>query len=285
MARPLRLEFPGAVYHITTRGNGRQEIFADAADREKFLAVLAATVGRYNWRCHAYCLMGNHYHLLLETPDPNLSLGMRMLNGVYTQYVNRRHQRVGHLFQGRYKAVLVEKDVHLLELCRYIVRNPVAAGLVKGPEQWPWSSYRATAFGRQSPGFLETAWVLGQFSGTQARARAAYRNFVAEGRKAQSPWQRLRGQVFFGSEAFVEAVGGLLAEKERFPEIPRQQRYPARPPLATILAGYADKAERNGRIAQAHVAHGYTLKEIADRLGLHYTTVSKALARQGDPEN
>ena len=130
MARPLRLEYPGAVYHLTSRGNARQDIFAGDADREKFLSILAATVGRYKWLCHAYCLMDNHYHLLLETPDPNLSLGMRMLNGVYTQTFNRDHQRVGHVFQGRYKAVLVEKDAHLVELCRYIVLNPVAAGMV-----------------------------------------------------------------------------------------------------------------------------------------------------------
>ena len=281
MARPLRLEFPGAVYHVTARGNARQDIFADDADRVKFLAVLAATVSRYNWRCHAYCLMGNHYHLLLETPDPNLSLGMRMLNGVYTQFFNRRHDRVGHVFQGRYKAVLVEKDAHLLELCRYIVLNPVAAGMVKQPEQWPWSSYRGTLAEGERPEFLITDWILGQFAGGKAQARAAYRKFVAAGRKAQSPWPRVRGQVFFGSESFVEEMGELLTERHRFPEIPRAQRYPSRPPLAELPTAYATKAERDARIVQAHVAHGYTLKEIADHLGLHYTTVSKALARAG----
>ncbi|MBU4337805.1 MAG: transposase [Actinobacteria bacterium] len=278
MARPLRLEFSGAVYHVTARGNARQDIFADDADRQKFLSVLTATINRYNWQCHAYCLMGNHYHLLLETPDPNLSLGMRMLNGIYTQFFNRRHNRVGHVFQGRYKAVLVEKDTHLLELCRYIVLNPVAAGMVKQPEQWPWSSYRSTVAEGERPEFLVTDWVLGQFAGRREQARAAYRKFVAAGHKAQSPWQRLQGQVFFGSETFVEKMGEMLTEKQQFPEIPRQQRYPSRPSLATLLTDFSDKAERNARIEQAHVTHGYTLKEIADHLGLHYTTVSKALA-------
>ena len=131
MARPLRLEYPGAIYHITSRGNARADIFLDDSDRELFLSILADTVDHYNWLCHAYCLMGNHYHLLIETPDPNLSLGMRHLNGVYTQTFNRSHKRVGHLFQGRYKAVLVEKGTHLLELCRYIVLNPVKANMTK----------------------------------------------------------------------------------------------------------------------------------------------------------
>ena len=124
MARPLRLEFPGAIYHLTSRGNARQKVFFTAGDRESFLNTLAGVVSRYHWICHAYCLMANHYHLLVETPKGNLSIGMRQLNGIYTQSFNRRHNRVGHLFQGRFKAIVVERDSHLLELCRYIVLNP-----------------------------------------------------------------------------------------------------------------------------------------------------------------
>jgi REP element-mobilizing transposase RayT len=139
MARPLRIEYPGAVYHITSRGNAYQDVFLDDADRERFLEVLKQTVDRFNWLCHAYCLMMNHYHLLIETVDPTLSRGMRQLNGVYTQAFNRRHERVGHLFQGRYKAILVEKETYLLELSRYIVLNPVRAKMVKKPEEWEWS--------------------------------------------------------------------------------------------------------------------------------------------------
>ena len=146
MARPLRIEYPGAVYHVTSRGNARESIFLEDTDRQIFLEVLEAVVGKYNWLCHAYCLMDNHYHILVETPDPNLSLGMRQLNGVYTQGFNRRHNRVGHVFQGRYKSILVEKNEHLLELCRYIVLNPVRAGLVSNPGKGDWSSYRSTAY-------------------------------------------------------------------------------------------------------------------------------------------
>jgi putative transposase len=131
MTRPLRVEFPGAVYHVTSRGDGREAIYVDDTDRDCFLAVVGQVLDRFAWRCHAYCLMGNHYHLLIETPEANLARGMRQLNGVYTQRFNRQHGRVGHVFQGRYKAIVVQKDKHLLELCRYVVLNPVRAGVVK----------------------------------------------------------------------------------------------------------------------------------------------------------
>ena len=133
MARPLRIEFSGALYHVTSRGDRREPIFEDNEDRVLFLGTLAEGVERFNWVCHAYCLMTNHYHLVVETPDGNLSKGMRHLNGVYTQASNRRHARVGHLFQGRFKAILVDKDSHLLELARYVVLNPVRAGMVTKP--------------------------------------------------------------------------------------------------------------------------------------------------------
>jgi len=131
MARPLRIEYPGAVYHVTSRGNEKKAVFKDEQDRENFLRTLQHVNKRYNWLCHAYCLMDNHYHLLIETPDGNLALGMRQLNGVYTQLFNNRRHRTGHLFQGRYKAILIQKDTHLLEVCRYVVLNPVRARMVE----------------------------------------------------------------------------------------------------------------------------------------------------------
>src|SRR4030043_1793691 len=144
MSRPLRIQYAGAVYHITSRGNARKAIFKDDRDRKVFLNIVEEVKDRYHWLCHTYCLMNNHYHLLVETPDGNLSEGMRQLNGVYTQVFNRRHRRAGHLFQGRYKAILVQKDSHLLEVSRYVVLNPVRAGTVERPDQWKWSSYLAT---------------------------------------------------------------------------------------------------------------------------------------------
>lgn len=270
MARPLRLEFPGALYHLTSRGDGREDVFLTAADREAFLQVLAQVVDRFGWLCHAYCLMDNHYHLLVETPQANLSRGMRQLNGVYTQAFNRAHGRVGHVFQGRFKSILVEKEPHLLELARYVVLNPVRARSVRRGVDWPWGSYRATAGLEAAPSFLTVDWILGQFGRNRRKAQEAYRRFVAEGRET-SPWDALVGQVFLGSERFVRR---LQAKAGPLSEVPRRQRT-ARPPLATVFArGREEKA-----IVNAYRKHRYTLKEIGDHLGVHYATVSRRLRR------
>ena len=145
MARPLRIEYAGALYHLTSRGDRREDIYLDDIDRVIFLEVLAGVCERFCWVCHAYCLMSNHYHLLIETRESTLSQGMRQLNGVFTQRSNHRHHRVGHVFQGRYKAILVQKESYLLELARYVVLNPVRAGMVRSAKDWPWSNYRSTA--------------------------------------------------------------------------------------------------------------------------------------------
>jgi len=150
MARPLRIEYPGALYHVTSRGDRQEAIFDDDQDRRAFLKVLGDVVSRYRWRRHAYFLMGNHYHLMIETPEANLTKGMRQLNGVFTQCSNRRHKRSGHLFQGRYKAILVDRDSYFLELARYVVLNPVRAAMVKYPHLWVWSSYGAM-IGKATP--------------------------------------------------------------------------------------------------------------------------------------
>src|SRR5690606_32736289 len=181
MARPLRLEFAGALYHVTSRGDRREIIYETDNDRQAFLSVLANVCETYNWVCHAYCLMDNHYHLLIETPEANLSKGMRQLNGVYTQKFNRFHDRYGDVFQGRYKAILVEKEYYLLELARYIVLNPVRAGMVRSAKDWPWSSYRATTGQVQAPLFLTTEWVLAGFGRRKRNVIEKYKQFVSEG--------------------------------------------------------------------------------------------------------
>jgi len=181
MARPLRLEFPGALYHVTSRGDGREAIFLDDSDRADLLSTLGSVVGRFNWRLHAYCLMGNHYHLLVETPEPNLARGMRQLNGVYTQRFNRGHGRVGHVFQGRYKAILVDRDAYLLELARYIVHNPVRARIHRKPERYAWSSYRASVGIKPVPEWLTVEWILAQFAQTRRVAMRCYAEFVQAG--------------------------------------------------------------------------------------------------------
>jgi REP element-mobilizing transposase RayT len=159
MTRPLRIEFKGAVYHITSRGNARQAIFLDEKDFFVFLNLLCRVVKRYHFILHTYCLMNNHYHLLIETPYGNLSKGMRQLNGLYTQQFNQRHKRVGHLLQSRYQAILVDKDNYLLELYRYMVLNPVRAKIVKDPKDWRWSTYRSTT-GHKGIPCLTTDWIL-----------------------------------------------------------------------------------------------------------------------------
>ena len=281
MARPLRLEFPGAVYHVTSRGNARQAILLDKDDWQSFLGVLSSVVARFNWLCHAYCLMENHYHLMVETREGNLSWGMRQLNGVYTQVFNRRHTRVGHLFQGRYKAILVEKEAHLLELCRYVVLNPVRAGLVKRPGEWRGSSYRATAVEAKKPVFLEVDWILSQFGHRRVEAQKAYRRYVLEGLPRKSPWEGLKGQILLGTEDFLARLREPLRGKDLLREVPRAQRYVARPALAEI---FKEKKGRKGKgndeiIYRAHVDHGYRMGEIADHLGVHYTSISRAIRR------
>ncbi|MBN1141119.1 MAG: transposase [Deltaproteobacteria bacterium] len=275
MARPLRIEFPGAFYHVTSRGNGRMAIFEDSCDQVLFLAVLAETVKKFRWLCHAYCLMNNHYHLLIETPKGNLSQGMRQLNGVYTQRFNRRTGRVGHLLQGRFKAILVDADNYLLELCRYIVLNPVRCGAVADPADYPWSSYLATAGRVKPPPFLQTERLLSQFDEDPEAAREAYRAFVREGVKSPSPWEQLKGQCLLGDEAFVEKMRPALEEKKDLEEIPRQERLLFRPPLAELLPDGLPRTDRDRAIARAHREYGFSQQEIGRRLGLHYSTVSR----------
>ena len=178
MPRPPRVDAPGAIHHLTSRGVRRERIFVDDTDREHFLRLVARAVARCEWICHAYCLMTNHYHLLVETPRPTLSVGMQSLNSRYAEWFNFVHALEGHVFERRFRNVLVESDWHLLELARYVVLNPVRAGLCAHPSEWRWSSYRATAGLAPAPDFLTTSWLLGQFGRDDARARAGYRAFV-----------------------------------------------------------------------------------------------------------
>jgi REP element-mobilizing transposase RayT len=169
------------VYHITARGNRRQAIYVDDTDRAIWLSMTAACLGRYRWRCHGYCLLTNHFHLLVTTLAPTIGAGMDWLNGRYAQAFNRRHGYSGHLFEGRYGSVLVENDRHLLELSRYIALNPVRAGLCSDPADWPWSSYSAAAGLAAVPPFLESGWLIRMFADAPLRSQERFRTFVAEG--------------------------------------------------------------------------------------------------------
>ncbi|HXF66257.1 MAG TPA: transposase [Burkholderiales bacterium] len=242
MARPLRLEFAGALYHVTARGNARAAIFLDDADRELFLKFLGREVEQQRWRLHAYCLMPNHYHLLLETPEPNLARGMARLNAAYSAAFNRRHSRSGHLFQGRYKSILVEREPYFLELCRYVVLNPVRARMCKDPANYRWSSYSATAGRVPAPDWLDCEAVLSRFGESSTTRRARYRRFVMQGIGKPSPWQQLRGQVFLGGSRFLERMEGLARAKSPR-AVPRAQLRPARPSPSEVLAEVAQSYE------------------------------------------
>lgn len=276
MARPLRLEFSGAIYHLTSRGDRREAIYEDDTDRLQWLEVLSKACERYNWRVHAYCLMDNHYHVLLETADGNLSKGMRHLNGVYTQYFNRQHSRVGHVFQGRFKAILVEKETYLLELSRYIVLNPIRAHMIKNLDQWKWSSYLATSGQAQTPYWLETDWLLSQFGKRRKRARERYIDFVREGIGLPPIWVNLRKQIFLGGEEFVDQHQRKIAEKEDLDEIPALQKRALIKPISYYQDKYQDV---NIAIKEAYLTGGYTMKEIGGYFGKHYTTVSRIIKR------
>jgi len=272
MARPLRLEFAGALYHVTSRGDRQDDIYEEDVDRIAFLQLLGDVCETYNWVCHAYCLMSNHYHLVIETPEANLSKGMRQLNGVYTQSFNRTHNRVGHVFQGRYKAIHVEKDSYLLELARYVVLNPVRAGMVRSAKDWRWSSYRQTTGQVKAQKWLNTEWLLTRFGKTKSKSIDAYKRFVSEGKTQPSPWHQLRNQVYLGSEIFIETMNALIDGDKDLSEIPSSQRRA----LPKQLKEYEAMAKsRNEAICNAYKSGGYSLKEIGDYFGLHYATVSR----------
>jgi len=208
MARPLRIIYPGAFYHITSRGNERKEIFETDIDREKFLSYLESATRRYGAVIHVWCLMKNHYHLLLETPAGNLSEIMRHINGAYTTYFNIKRKRSGHLLQGRYKAILVEADVYAQELSRYIHLNPVRIGAVAKAADYRWSSYRDYISLREAPEWLQRNFILNYFGGASAEGEKKYRKYVEEaiGPDKGNPWEEVLHSTFLGREDFIKNV-------------------------------------------------------------------------------
>lgn len=267
MSRPLRLNVPGACFHVIARGNAREFVFVDDLDRRKFLELLAKVCERFGWIVYAYCLMGNHYHLVVETPIGNLSRGMAQLNGQYARSFNRRYLRCGHVFQARFRSILIEQDSRLLVVCRYAVLNPVRAWLCQQPEDWPWSSYRQTAGLDPAQPPLAPDLLLGRFASERKPAQALYRRFVADG-----TGDGLDEQVI------GERLGGKAFLRERIAaadEVPHVQVEPQPPSLEELFAGDDGTA-----IKTAYRRHAYTLKEIADHLGCHYSTISRKLRAQ-----
>ena len=263
MARPPRLQFPDAIYHVSARGNERAAIYRNDGDRRHFLELLGDAVRHEHWRVLTYCLMTNHYHLLVQTPVPNLARGMRQLNGVYAQSFNRRHARVGHLFQGRYAARIVQEDAHLLLAVRYVVRNPIRARLCHGPEEWRWSSHRA-ALGSTPAGFLDRASLLSYFGPSPGEALERYREHCREAESSALD----RHPLIDGDESFTITT---LERIERVPGVPRRYFQGPRPALAVLLTSSGRDA-----IAAAREA-GYGVREIARHLGVAPSTISRRL--------
>lgn len=283
MARPLRIEFPGAVYHVTSRGDRREPIFVDDDDRQALLEVLGAALARFDACALAWCLMGNHYHFVLQTRQPNLSQLMRQVNGVFTQRFNQRHGKVGHLFQGRFKAVLVDRDSHLLEVCRYVELNPVRAGMVATPQDWPWSSHAALTGQAPNPPWLDAPAVWGYLLGSDANTPAlaaqagrAYAELVAAGKDVALWPAHLRQQMYLGDEAFVLRMQALATDRAVSDKaIPRTQR--AHP--KTLQDWQAELPDRDAAILAAHRQSHWSMTRIAQALGLSVSRVSRIVAK------
>jgi putative transposase len=275
MARPIRIEYAGALYHVTSRGDRREDIYLSDEDRNDWLSVLDQTCKRFNWVIHAYCQMSNHYHLLVETIEGNLSKGMRQLNGVYTQRFNRRHNQVGHLFQGRYKAILVQQDSYLLALSRYIVLNPlrVKAKMVENLEDWSWSSYPAVMGITSSPEWLDTDWLLSQFGKQRKSARRKYCEFILQGKGLSSPLKETRHQLILGDDAFVDQFRDTK-NADQLREISKAQKRSQAMALTEFETFYKT---RNEAMANAYHSGAYTMREIAEYFRVHYMTVSRAV--------
>lgn len=231
MARPLRIQFAGALYHVISRGNERRAIVRDDADRHRRLDWLRRTVETHGWRLHAFVLMTNHEHLFVETPEPNLSAGMQYLGGSYTSYFNRRHRRSGHLFQGRFKGHLVEEEGYFRQVSRYIHLNPVRAGMVRRPQDYPWSSYPGYAQARRTVAWVSYDRVLGGFGRDLPAARRAYGRFVRAGvdNPPPSPFAEAVGSLLLGSAAFVTRVRRLLQDRPEDAGIPQLKQLRPRP--------------------------------------------------------
>lgn len=283
MSRPLRIEYPGAFYHVMSRGNAKQTLFLSDSDRISFLHLLAGITRDYCWICHAYCLMNNHYHLIVETPAPNLSKGMRDLNGIYSQEFNRQYHRVGHVMQGRFKSPVIQDDAYFLELSRYVVLNPVRSNLVENPGEWKWSSYLATSGLEAVPDYLHVDLILELLNENIHEARKYYRRFIQQGKGKQASHAQI-GEVVVGQAVISEEVKSILASSRHEKSFRRIERYADRIPLERLFYGNKDRSMRNERILRAYYENGYTMSEIADFLEVQCSTVSRVIKRSRERE-
>lgn len=273
MARPLRLEFEGAFYHITSRGNSKQAIYFQDSDYFKFLEVLQHVCERHFWRIHAYCLMTNHYHLVVETPVANLSIGMQQLNGVYTQYVNKVYERCGHIFQGRFKSIVVDSDSYYTTLIRYVLQNPLRAQMVSHIAEYKWTSYHASIGKWPAPDWLVVQQVLQHFHHDSTKAKAAFAAFC-QITDEKPLWDQLTNQIFLGDDSFTQLQLAKIAQPASTTDIPVVQR---RSPVLPLEEYQRLNTDRNQAIAAAFHSGGYSMTDLAKHFSLHISTISKLL--------
>ena len=287
MGRPLRIEYSGAHYHVTSRGNEQKDVFKSQKDRERFLSYLESAVLRYGAVIHAYCLMSNHYHLLVETPSGNLSQIMKHINGAYTNYFNVKRKRAGHLFQGRYKAILIEADEYAKELSRYIHLNPVRVGMVSRPEDYQWSSYRDYIGQRKTPDWLKREFIIGYFGRSISEAQDKYRTFVEDmlEHEYESPLNASIASTILGSDEFVKEITEIHVEgKPHDRDLPAIRELSNRPSMEKIIQA-VHKVLGQNRLSEkagvyfSHKYSGAKLKEIGERFGMGESAVSQASRR------
>jgi putative transposase len=277
MARRDRIVFCGAIYHVMARGNRKQPIFVDDADRTRFLMILAIGLVKFGAECFAYCLMGNHFHLVVHTPRANIADVMHHIDGLYAQYVNWRHHTTGHLWDGPYKGIVIDDTDYLRSAIAYVLRNPVAAGLVTDAGFWRWSSYNAT-IGKASPKFLTLTWLESLFgTSTLEESRELLIEHVKKEPEEYSDLVRAAAE---GSHEFKKRVRKVIGATLYRARLPRSYRALGRPPLSDLFAE-CKRAERRATILRAHVVHGYLLMEIANYLELHPTTISRIVNETG----
>ena len=276
MSRPLRIEFPGATYHVESKGGPEAEVFRDEDDKKSFLDVLTNVVARFGWLVHSYSIMRSSYRIVLEVPKGNLSRGMRQLNGVYTQIYNKKHGLSGPVFQGRFKSILFEKKLFLLPLCKHVVSRD-SDGQAFKYEKYKWSSYRASAGEKSAPEFLYLADVLAFFGKEKSGSHRGYVEYVSESSGSETPFSKIKNQVLLGSPRFLNEMQPILQGQRLEKKGPK--RATRRKSLSALFKKVETKSrlERNELINRAHLEFGYTLMEIGNQLGLHYTTVSKVI--------
>jgi REP element-mobilizing transposase RayT len=292
MARPLRVEYPDAYYHVINRGNYQQKIYLNDRDKEKFIEYLEKAAERFSIIFHGYCLMSNHYHLLIQTPDSNLSKAMQWINVSYATYFNRKRNRHGHLFQGRFKAILIDADEYLKHLSRYIHLNPVRANMVSSPSDYQWSSYRAFIGKQKAPQFLETDWLLSSFGKNKKQTRQSYKDFVekVDAKTLEDPGAQISEGFLLGGTNFIKWVKQtFLSGRNDEKEIPQLKKLKPRVALEDVVQAVSEQFETSAEQITAKGRKNNKAREVAihlsrdicglscKQLGLYFGGVSGAL--------